>query len=246
MPEIHLFKVYYIAISMQVTLTIVRYKTLFIPFAFLSMAIFRLPLLLNKKISFYKLMGCGKNGTFDKVPDLKQWAILLVHADHAAGNIFGNFISTWLKFFKCEIFTLFLEPKEGHGKWDGKEVFGKLNEHPLQNAPVATLTRATIRINKLKFFWKNVAPVAANMQDAEGFVFSAGIGEIPWIKQATFSIWNTKENMLQFAYTMKTHRDVIKKTREQKWYSEEMFVRFAISKSEGSLNGKNPLQLLNN
>ena len=64
---------------MQTTLTIFRYKNWGIPFAFLSMAVFRFPLFFNKKISFYKLMGSGKNGTFDKEPDLNQWAIFAVH-----------------------------------------------------------------------------------------------------------------------------------------------------------------------
>ncbi|MEO5944942.1 MAG: spheroidene monooxygenase, partial [Ferruginibacter sp.] len=63
---------------MQVSLTIIRYRKIFVPFAFFAMAIFRLPLWLNKNISFYKLMGSGKNGTFDKTPDLQQWAILTV------------------------------------------------------------------------------------------------------------------------------------------------------------------------
>lgn len=230
---------------MQVTLTIVRYPVIFIPFAFLSMAIFRFPLWLNKKISFYKLMGCGKNGTFDKTPDVRQWALMAAHTEINSKNLYGNFIKRWFKLFRCEVFTVYLEPREGHGKWDNKEPFGKLNVKPLQQEPVATLTRATIRLNKLKFFWQKVAPVAANMSAAKGFLFSAGIGEIPWIKQATFSIWQTKEDMVQFAYKMKEHREVIKLTREQKWYSEEMFVRFSIIKAEGTLKGENPLLHLN-
>ena len=63
---------------MQTSLTILKYKSRYIPFAFLSMAIFHIPLFFNRKISFYKLMGTGKNGTFDKVPDFNQWAILCV------------------------------------------------------------------------------------------------------------------------------------------------------------------------
>ena len=231
-------------IRMQVTLTIVRYPAVFVPFAFLSMAIFRLPLWLNKKINFYKLMGCGKNGTFDKTPDLRQWALLAAHTQVEPENLYGKFIKRWFALCRCEVFTIYLEPREGHGKWDNKEPFGKLNISVLQNEPVATLTRATIRLNKLKYFWEKVAPVASNMKDAKGFLFSAGVGEIPWVKQATFSIWQTKEDMMQFAYKMKEHREVIKLTREQQWYSEEMFVRFSIIKSEGSLKGKDPLLTL--
>ena len=64
---------------MQVTITIIRYPKKYVYFALLAMAIHRFPLWFNKKISFFKLMGCGKNGTFDKNPDWQQWGILTVN-----------------------------------------------------------------------------------------------------------------------------------------------------------------------
>ena len=250
----------YLAMAMQVSLSIIRYKKRYIPFALLAMMIFRLPLWFNRDISFYKLMGSGKNGTFDKRPDLQQWSILTVRSlrfevrglklevgslgqDQACLTkvLYGSFIAGWLKLFGCELWTVLLEPLEGHGQWDGKKVFGELTDHSVHEGPIAILTRATIRLSKLKYFWQQVAPVAAAMKTAKGFVSSVGIGEIPWIKQATFSIWQNKEAMKAFAYGMKVHTDVIKKTRDQQWYSEEMFVRFRITANMGSIRGINPL-----
>ena len=207
---------------------------------------------MNKKISFYKLLGTGKNGTFDKVPDLRQWAVLSVRSSDPGDQswevsqddekiitreFLGNFISKWFSFFNCETYTLLLEPLESHGSWDRKKVFGDLPAKNDYHGVIAVLTRATIRLNKLKYFWQNVAPVAEKMPTAKGFLFSAGIGEIPWIKQATFSIWQSKEDMKDFAYGMKEHSDVIKKTRKQDWYSEEMFTRFRIVHASGNLSG---------
>jgi hypothetical protein len=214
------------------------------------MAIHRFPLWLNKKISFYKLMGCGKNGTFDKKPDLQQWAILSIGnpdrdalmAKDPVKNLYGSFISGWFLFFKCETFTILLKPTEGHGLWDGRKVFGDLPPRSEQEGPIAVLTRATIRFSKLKYFWQHVAPVAERMKNSKGFISSVGIGELPWLKQATFSIWQSKEDMMAFAYGMKEHTEVIKKTRQQKWYSEDMFVRFSITGSCGSIKGINPLR----
>lgn len=240
----------YLASYMPVSLTIIRYPMLLTPFAFFAMAVFRLPLMLNKSISFYKLMGCGKNGTFDKSPDFRQWAILAVHehpSDHpekkrSLADFYGRFISSWLRLFQCESFTVMLQPLEGHGLWDGKKVFGELGAKSSHTGPIATLTRATIRISKLSYFWQHVAPVASQMATAKGFITSVGIGEVPWLKQATFSIWESKEDMKAFAYGMKAHADVIKKTRQQDWYSEDMFVRFAILGSSGTIRGINPLE----
>ncbi len=218
---------------------------------FLSMAYFRLPLFFNKKVTFYKLLGCGKNGTFDKVPDLQQWAILIItnKNDHNIyrsffdyKKLYGSFISHWWEFFGCTKWTLALIPIEGHGSWDGKEVFGALPRTSDYDGLIAVLTRATIRIDRLQQFWKHVEGVARHMSSADGFITSLGIGEIPWIKQATFSIWRNKESLKTFAYKMHEHTEVIRKTRQERWYSEDMFVRFKIIASYGSLNSVNPLE----
>ena len=80
------------------------------------------------------------------------------------------------------------------------------------------------------------------MNSADGLITSIGIGELPFIKQATFSIWQSKEKMKHFAYQMHQHTEVIKKTRDEKWYSEDMFVRFKPLKVTGSIKGASPLQ----
>ena len=208
-------------------------------------------------------MGSGRNGTFDKTPDWRQWAVLTVGMEQLpVGSLRGSvssdstkelndiqqqpgtdsianyqlptanrprsFIQKYWKLFGCTATTFILEPIEGHGLWDGKEVFGTLPKQTAYEGEIAVLTRATIRLKKLKNFWSNVNAVASQMAGAEGFITSYGIGEVPLIKQATFSIWQSKEHMKNFAYKMKDHADVIRKTHKENWYSEEMFVRFKV------------------
>lgn len=213
------------------TLIIARYPKYLGFFGFLSMMIFRFPLVLSKKIKFWKLMGSGKNGTFDKTPDFNQWALLYTMQEPL--EFIPSFIHKYFKFFKCDIKQFTMQPLEGHGLWDSKKVFEELPKQNDYNGAVAVLTRATIRINRLKNFWKNVGPVAEKMASAEGLIISYGIGEVPWIKQATFSIWENKTTMKAFSYNMQQHIDVIKKTRKEKWYKEEMFVRFRILAVKG-------------
>jgi len=253
------------------TLTIVRYPKYFGWAGFLSMAVFHFSLFLNKSISFYKLMGCGKNGTFDKTPDWRQWAILMVNRQEALGKEAesknqepsnkqqelrtqnleyktqnsklqtSNFLNTWFKLFNAEVLTIVLQPIEGHGTWDGKAVFGKLPKQTEYEGLIAVLTRATIRLSKLQYFWANVDAVASQMLAAKGFVTSFGIGEVPFIKQATFSIWDSKADMKNFAYNLHQHKDVIRKTHKEDWYSEDMFTRFIPIACYGTINGSNPL-----
>jgi hypothetical protein len=236
---------------MQITLTIIRYPKRYSWFALLAMAIHRFPFWLNKNITFFKLMGCGKNGTFDKHPDWQQWAVFAV-GKHSfdltdlqnkklIDHLYGPFIGKWCRFFNCETWTIFLEPIEGHGRWDGKQPFGELEKNTDYDGPIAIITRATIRVSKLKAFWKNVDSIATQMAAANGFITSFGIGELPFIKQATFSIWQNRDTMLQFAYQMQEHKEVIRKTRQEKWYSEDMFVRFKPLKTMGTIHGSDPL-----
>jgi heme-degrading monooxygenase HmoA len=223
-------------------LTIVRYPEWMGWAGFLSMALFRFPLWLQNKSIFWKLMGCGRNGSFDKTPDWRQWAILEIWDDHMHAHKHPHSIERYWQFFGCEKWTLLLKPLEGHGLWDGKEAFGTLPKQTDYNGTIAILTRATIRISRLSHFWKQVDRVAEKMSTSPGFITSVGIGEVPWIKQATFSIWESKEAMKNFAYRMQEHADVVRKTRQENWYSEEMFVRFQIIENEGSLRGQNPLK----
>lgn len=195
-------------------------------------------------------MGSGKNGTFDIHPDWQQWGIFAINSQPVALNnseedvlikLYGPFINNWISFFNCETWTVFLEPIEGHGSWDGKQPFGELAKNTDYGGPLAILTRATIRLWKLKAFWQNVTGVADQMSTADGLITSIGIGEMPLIKQATFSVWQSREHMNRFAYQMHQHTKVIKKTRKEKWYSEDMFIRFKPLKSIGSIKGNDPL-----
>lgn len=237
---------------MLVSCTIIRYPKKFIFFALMAMAIHRLPLSFKKSIYFFKLMGSGRNGSFDIHPDWQQWAILAAHKhpftpaleepDAIITKLYGRLINRWFRLFQCQTSTLFLEPIEGHGKWDNKDPFGPLPRQSEWEGPVMVLTRATIRLSKLKAFWQNVDGVATNMKGVPGFNGSVGIGELPFIKQATLSSWSSKAQMIAFAYKMREHQEVIKKTRDDNWYSEELFVRFKHLKTVGKINGKDPLQ----
>lgn len=240
---------------MYAFLTLVRYKKKWqVYFALSAMAIHRLPLLFNRNILFHKTLGCGQGGTFSRTPDWQQYGLLVVRKqadvdkwiqqdnyDSLLRRIYGRFITGWWKFFGCETMTIQLEPIEGHGTWDGKQAFGELPPKSGYEGPIGILTRATIRFSKRNRFWQHVEAVAEDMRSADGFWFSVGIGESPLLRQATFSVWESKEKMKRFAYKMHNHAEVVQKTRKENWYSEDMFVRFKPMATWGTLQGENPL-----
>ena len=75
------------------------------------------------------------------------------------------------------------------------------------------------------------------IENATGVEFFKGIGEWPFIQQATISIWDNFDSVNKFAYDNKSHSDIIKTTRQKKWYKEDLFSRFyLISDTTKKLN----------
>ncbi len=239
---------------MYTILTVINYPRYFLLPGLISMALFRLPLVWQQQHSFIKLMGTGLNGSFDIHPDWRQWTIFSV-TDHPPlfyensdqyvmlSKLYGSFIAGWCRKLKCECCFIICEVKEGHGTWNGKLFADRKAKTEEAEGIMAVLTRATIRFSKLKSFWKNVGPVNAKMKGTPGLLYSIGIGEVPFTRQATFSVWQSKKQMQSFAYSMHDHREVIAKTRSENWYSEEMFLRLKPVYVKGTIKGQVPFSL---
>jgi Domain of unknown function (DUF3291) len=224
---------------MIVALTITKFRGFTIPFAFIGIAVLRLPLWLNKKCRFWKLMGSGKDAQVDLAPDYKHWAVLTAWDNRIDCDNFyrDSLVMKWFGFFGIESFTILLNPLSSHGLWSGIEPFKVEKESKIRTGKIAVITRAAIKFNRLKEFRLNIKRAADAMRIAPGFILSAGIGENPFFDQATFSIWEDTQSMKTYAYQSHDHSDIIKLTRERKWYKEELFARFSILDSWGTLNG---------
>jgi hypothetical protein len=137
-----------------------------------------------------------------------------------------------------EIWTAQLAPLKAHGLWDGANPFGYEPEHASAAGPVAVLTRASIRWHKTPRFWRYVAPTSATVAHAPGVQAAIGLGELPVVRQATFSLWESAQAMQDYAYRSEKHKEVIRLTRQEKWYGEELFARFQVLTTEGTWDGR--------
>ena len=142
-----------------------------------------------------------------------------------------------------ESWTIWLKPLQAHGLWDGINPFENAAVTLKTDGPIAALTRATVRVKSLPSFWKHVPQTSQALKEADGLLCSIGLGELPFIRQATFSVWENAEVLKNYAYKNAMHKEVIKRTREENWYKEELFARFVPVKSEGLWNGRNPVEL---
>lgn len=187
---------------------------------------------------FYKLLGSGGEDGFSWKPNFSVYGLLCVWDNkQQAEDFYGN--SMLLKDYRSkskEHFTIHLKSIKSHGSWSNSNPFIAQADHE-KSGKVAVLTRATIRFSKLISFWRRVAGVSNTLTNFSGRQFSIGIGEWPWIQQATFSIWDSEEQMKDYAYTNPVHKKIIQMTREKKWYREEMFARFRPIRAEGRWKG---------
>ena len=72
-------------------------------------------------------------------------------------------------------------------------------------------------------------------------IYTKGIGEVPVVQMATFSLWKNFNAVKEYAYKSKQHKEAIRKTRKNNWYKEELFSRFHPYKSLGTWNDNNQL-----
>jgi hypothetical protein len=222
---------------MIVVLHVAKYKGFKWIFGLLSMPVFHIYYFFHSKATpFFKLMGTGRNGTFDIIPDIYKWAIMTTWESEMSYFKFKNasFVHRYLDFFSEKQSSILLKPIKVHGLWDRQQPFEVTTEKQ-ESHEIAVLTRATIRVSKAIAFWKNVPAVSDTLNQTKGLKFSLGIGEVPFLKQATISFWESEIDMKAFAYQKNPHKNVISKTRTENWYSEELFARFSILKIEGNL-----------
>lgn len=218
------------------TITIYRFKSNKF-WAFKQMRLSLDQLSAVRGLSFYKVLGCGAGNGFSIFPDLGTYVKLQVWESEEAANHYFNEHQLHQQYVNQSAThqTIFMKAVDGHGEWDGANPF-HYQQPTSNNQQIIVLTRATIYANKLLNFWRYVPSVSKSMEGAPGLQFALGIGELPLIQQATISLWKDKEAMMNYAYTMKRHKEVVKQTRKQNWYKEELFTRFAPYRSEG--NGK--------
>lgn len=197
------------------------------------------PLAGTDGLLFGRLLGSGAGNGFGLKPNLGVYAFLGHWRDRTAAEAFFAGHPWWQANASrvAERATFYLEPTMTHGEWGGQKPFTPSPEKHDAAAPVAVITRATIRPHKLPDFWRYVPRTSASVYEHPERKLSIGVGEYPVFMQATFSLWTSGQAMRDFAYQSDHHREVVKLTRERDWYREEMFTRFRVLEATGRWEG---------
>jgi hypothetical protein len=213
-------------------------------------------------LRFVRLLGTGRGATAMGA-DLARTAVFAVWADLAALAAFedGWFAdrAALVRARGGEVYGVRLALLSGRGRWGGRDVLALLrpagptgsdgvadpavvSPAARTRGPVAVLTRATVRPSRWHRFRGSRPPVSRELAAAAGLRAAVGIGEAPVGLQATFSIWSDAAAVAAFARGPE-HRAVVRRTRDEGWYGEELFARFAPWGATGTWDGRDPLNL---
>ncbi|OAA28672.1 spheroidene monooxygenase [Frankia sp. EI5c] len=203
-------------------------------------------------LTFSRLLGTGTGRRFTPLDaDPSRWALLSVWDTPAAARNFerSTTIRAWAR-LADERWRVDLRPVAARGRWSGHAPFGVPADvdarHPIADdhgrAPVVAITRARLTPRRAVAFWHAVPPVAAELRGADGLLFTTGIGEAPIGYQGTFSMWRDGHALRAFAYQGQAHAAVVRRTPRERWYAEELFARFVVLGSHGTVRGVDPCE----
>lgn len=195
-------------------------------------------------IGFWKLCGSGTGEGFTPRPNWGVYAILATwsDADTARNRTESAEIFRRYRRRATEDWTVFLSPTSARGAWSGRAPFTP--NRAAGTAPVAALTRATVRPRAALRFWRRVPDISRMIGDDPNVAFKIGIGEVPLLHQVTFSIWPDADSMNDFARHSGPHARAIEAVRDGDWFREELYARFQVIGARGTWNGTQPLDQL--
>jgi spheroidene monooxygenase len=190
-------------------------------------------------LRFAKAMGSGEDGGFGLWPSATRQSLLAVFdGEHAAEDFLTA--SPTMAAYRAharECCIAVMRATSSRGRWGGSSVAVTAAAEDVGAAPVAALTRASIRFSRAWKFWRHSPASEHAIAQAVGCRLAVGMGEAPLLRQATFSVWDRQTDMDAYARTG-PHLDAIRAAQHEGYFSESMFVRFKVLRLEGQFKGR--------
>ena len=196
------------------------------------------PLLAMDGVHFAKVLGSGYEGGFGLKPSSSRQALFCLFTDEDSADAFlkspialayaqraQEFCSAKLRAYSCR------------GAWSGQSIAVTASPPDSGSGPIATLTRASIRPMSARRFWRMQPASEVSLNEASGCLMATGVGEAPFFRQATFSLWANTAAMEAYARTG-AHLAAIRAAHEGAFFSESMFARFVPLQLSGRWRGQ--------
>ena len=188
-------------------------------------------------LRFVKVLGSGRGGGFGTTPSATIQGLFCVFDDAASADAFvsptGPFQAWRARAREC--FTVKLRAYSVRGSWAGMRP--AIGAAAPGDGPIAALTRASIRPTRARRFWRMEPQAELELEVAHGCLLATGVGEAPYLRQATFTLWDSVASMDAYARTG-AHLAAIRASAQGAFFSESMFVRFVPEGAQGSWRGR--------
>ncbi len=185
---------------------------------------------------FSKVMGSGFEGGFGLRPSGSRQALFCLFADEAAADKFlASPIAHSYSSRSREFCVAKLRAYSCKGTWAGQAI--EVSASAPASGPIATLTRASIKPLSARRFWRMQPASEVSLNQASGCLLATGVGEAPYFRQATFSLWTGADAMNAYARTG-AHLAAIQAANAGGFFSESMFARFVPLGLNGSWRGQ--------
>lgn len=192
-------------------------------------------------LRFWRLLGTGRGDDTAPSSDLARSALFAVWDDEQHLDTFLDTDPVAARWRRAEeSWQVRLRGIGGHGTWRGVDVLDRLVPGTAEGR-VAIVTHADIRPRSWREFSRASRVVNDEVRAADGLLAVVGIGEAPILRLGTFSLWESLDSVRAFATRQPEHRTVIRRTRSDGWYGEELFARFEPFGSSGVWDGRDPL-----
>ena len=130
-------------------------------------------------LQFFKVLGSGFEGGFSTKPSLhKQGLFCVFDSEHHAKQFraHSKLVQAYMNHSR-EFFAVSLNAFSTRGSWANTQL--DITAKAPVSGPIASLTRASIKPLKANAFWKKAQPAEVSINQSEGVILSAGLGEAP-------------------------------------------------------------------
>lgn len=195
-------------------------------------------------LTMVKVMGSGHGGGFSLRPSATHQGLICTfsHLDLALQFLDSPAVQAYRSRAR-ECWTGVLAVQSARGHWD-KQAWQASSEQALGEqtrlndpAPFAVLTRASIVPTKAMAFWRYAPAAQADLGQTPGCLLAMGLGEVPLVRQCTFSLWKDTAAMLQYAH-QGAHQTASAAAYKHQFFSESLFVRMQVLQMAGVWQGR--------
>ena len=213
------------------TFTIFQYPRGLRLWALRQMIRAREPLARAPGIRFHRLLGTGGGLGFSLLPDLSRYA-MLAHwsAEQAADDFFlGSKLMAEYRRVTAEIWTVKLLARDSRGTWSAPGPFDPRPPELPPALPTVVLTHASLRLRGLLGFWRRAPARAHELLSRPGLRLALGVGELPWLRADTFSVWDGVDPA-----------ELDDPQLPRPWFRETLHARFSAIATQGRVHGHDP------